>query len=218
MINSTKMIAYTRSSLFKLVILSITTLAVALPQSSFSQVKDGIKIDDIETKDIDVGQEAELEQPSIAANAERIAKSIASMDVVELATYELVNKYRKTHNLAPLIADFDIAAQAKAHSEDMARRSNINHTGFFDRVASVAKTIVYRKASENVGYSQGYGKPALIVIEDWIGSPRHRKNMLGRYDLTGIGVARNDQGTYYFTQIFVLKAWYVKDSDDSKIE
>jgi uncharacterized protein YkwD len=29
--------------------------------------------------------------------------------------------------------------------------------------------------------------------------------MIGNYDLTGIGVASNSQGEYYFTQIFVLK-------------
>jgi uncharacterized protein YkwD len=29
--------------------------------------------------------------------------------------------------------------------------------------------------------------------------------MIGRYNLTGIGVAQSAQGEYYFTQIFVRK-------------
>lgn len=174
---------------------------------------DTSSIDQVNVDEIDVGEETGVSLPSLPANKERIANSVSSMSKIELSTYDLVNRYRKTRNLEPLTADFDIAAQAKAHSEEMARQSNMSHAGFKDRVNSVSKTIVYRKASENVGYSRGYREPVLIVIEDWIGSLRHRKNILGSYDLTGIGVARSNQGVYYFTQIFVRKAWYVKDAD-----
>jgi uncharacterized protein YkwD len=89
----------------------------------------------------------------------------------------------------------------------------IGHEGFNDRVQSVSKEIVYRSAAENVGYSVGYAQPEAIAVEDWIGSPGHQKNMVGRYDLTGIGSAKNAKGETYFTQIFIRKAWYVKDAD-----
>jgi uncharacterized protein YkwD len=131
----------------------------------------------------------------------------------ELAILNRVNQYRQSKNLPPLTIDPIISAQAKAHSEKMARVGKIGHEGFHDRVQSVSKEIVYRSASENVGYNVGYDQPEAIVVQDWIGSPGHHKNMIGRYDLTGIGSAKNARGEIYFTQIFIRKAWYVRDAD-----
>ena len=58
--------------------------------------------------------------------------------------------------------------------------------------------------AENVGYNMGYSDPAGRVVERWLNSPGHKKNIEGNYNLTGIGVIQADQVTYYFTQIFVL--------------
>lgn len=135
------------------------------------------------------------------------------MNSSELAIHNRVNQYRQSQNMPPLTIDPVISAQAKVHSERMARVGRITHDGFNDRVESVAKEIVYRSASENVGYNVGYAQPEAIAVEDWISSPGHQKNMVGRYDLTGIGSAVNSKGEHYFTQIFIRKAYYVKDVD-----
>jgi uncharacterized protein YkwD len=132
---------------------------------------------------------------------------------LELATHKLVNQYRQSKNLPPLVIDPAISAQAKAHSERMAKQGGITHDGFNDRVDSISQTIVYRSAAENVAYNMGYGQPDLVAVQGWIESPGHQHNMVGRYDLTGIGVAKNAKGEYYFTQIFIRKAFYVKDVD-----
>lgn len=136
-----------------------------------------------------------------------------AMNSSELAIYHRVNQYRQAHNLPPLVIDPLISAQAKAHSEEMARVGQIGHDGFNERVQSVAKEIVYRSAAENVGYNMGYAQPEAIAVEDWISSPGHQQNLIGRYDLTGIGSAKNDKGETYFTQIFIRKAWYVRDAE-----
>ena len=135
------------------------------------------------------------------------------MNSLELETFNLVNKYRQSRNLPPLVADSAISAEAKAHSEQMAKSGQMSHDGFNERVTSVSKTIVYRKAAENVAYNMGYGKPDLVAVQGWIESPGHQHNMVGQYDLTGIGVAKNAKGEYYFTQIFIRKAYYVADAD-----
>jgi uncharacterized protein YkwD len=168
---------------------------------------------------ISVPDNADLEQEEssepVATQAERAPQPtpVVAMNSIELATYNLVNKYRQTRNLPPLVADPAISAQAKAHSEQMARSGNMSHDGFNDRVASVSKTIVYRNAAENVAYNMGYGQPDLVAVQGWIESPGHKKNMIGQFDLTGIGVAKGAKGEYYFTQIFIRKAFYVKDAD-----
>jgi uncharacterized protein YkwD len=153
----------------------------------------------------------ETAQQSISPNSPSIPAVVLNSS--ERSIYNRVNQYRQSQNLPPLTVDPIISAQAKAHSEKMARVGRIGHEGFNDRVQSVSKEIVYRSAAENVGYSVGYAQPEAIAVEDWIGSPGHQKNMVGRYDLTGIGSAKNAKGETYFTQIFIRKAWYVKDAD-----
>ena len=49
----------------------------------------------------------------------------------------------------------------------------------------------------------GYKDPARAAVEGWKNSPGHRKNMLGKFSLTGIGIARGKKGAYFFTQIFI---------------
>ena len=135
------------------------------------------------------------------------------MSSLELTTHNLVNEYRQSRNLPPLVADPAILAQAKAHSEEMARSGNMNHDGFARRADLVSQTIVYRSVAENVAFNGGHGQPDRVAVQGWIASPGHQRNMLGQYDLTGIGVVKNAKGEYYFTQIFIRKAWYVKDAD-----
>lgn len=132
---------------------------------------------------------------------------------LELETYKLVNKYRQSRNLPPLEIDPAISATARAHSEKMAANRHMTHDGFHERTESISQTIVYRKAAENLAYNMGYGQPDLVAVQGWIESPGHQKNMTGQYDLTGIGISQNAKGEYYFTQIFIRKAWYVKDAD-----
>jgi uncharacterized protein YkwD len=158
-------------------------------------------------------QEDEADETPQTPAVKRPATPAPVMNSIELETFNLVNKYRQTHNLPPLVVDPAISAEAKAHSEQMARSGHMSHDGFNERVTSVSKTIVYRKAAENVAYNMGYGKPDLVAVQGWIESPGHKRNMVGPYDLTGIGVAKNGRGEYYFTQIFIRKAFYVKDAD-----
>ena len=171
---------------------------------------------DADTDEPDASAPAQL-SPETKPTSQSVTTSLSTpapvMNSLELATYNLVNKYRQSHNLPPLVADPAISAQAKVHSEQMARSGNMSHDGFNERVASVSKTIVYRSAAENVAYNMGHGQPDLVAVKGWIESPGHQHNMVGRYDLTGVGVAKNAQGEYYFTQIFIRKAWYVKDAD-----
>jgi uncharacterized protein YkwD len=134
-------------------------------------------------------------------------KSTAKPTVEELesAIYNRVNLHRMSLDLPPLVIDPVISAQAKAHSLTMAKTGSMNHDGFRERVDSVAQTISYRSAAENVATNMGYKQPDIQAIEGWIESPGHYRNMIGRYDLTGIGVVQDAKGEYYFTQIFIRK-------------
>jgi uncharacterized protein YkwD len=93
-----------------------------------------------------------------------------------------------------------IEQQALSHSYDMAAAGIMSHDGSTARVNNIAAKMTVKSAGENVAY--GYTS-AKDVVRGWLDSPGHRANISGDYTLTGIGVAKNKNGQYYFTQIFI---------------
>ncbi len=129
----------------------------------------------------------------------------AGIGKLELVIYDRINQYRQSKNLPPLAFDPIVAATAKAHSEDMARKSILSHDGFHERFESVSEAMSVQSAAENVATNRGYADPEIIAIQSWLESPGHHHNIVGRYNTTGIGIVQNSRGEYYFTQIFVRK-------------
>ena len=128
----------------------------------------------------------------------------ASIIDLEKSIYQQVNQYRQSRNLPPLTLNTTISKQAKVHSQDMASgKVPFSHQGFEGRVKAIAKSINYRSAAENLAFNQGYSAPASQAVEGWLKSPGHFKNIVGNFDLTGVGVVKNAEGEYYFTQIFI---------------
>jgi uncharacterized protein YkwD len=118
-----------------------------------------------------------------------------------------VNEFRRSQGLKPLTLDPRISEQAREHSADMARiGKTITHRGFAERLEDLSKAIPLRAAAENVAAAKGQENPAQTVVEGWTNSTGHLKNILGDFNLTGIGIAQSDDGTYFFTQIFIRSA------------
>lgn len=115
-----------------------------------------------------------------------------------------VNQYRASLKLPPLSLNAQVNEQAEIHSQNMAQQVvKFSHHGFKTRVGALEGQITYRRAAENVAFNQGYEDPVQTAIAGWIKSEGHHQNMIGNFNLTGIGVAKNRQGEYYFTQIFI---------------
>ena len=133
--------------------------------------------------------------------------SSGSFPALEQSVYQQINQYRQSRNLPALKLDSRISEQARAHSQAMANgRVPFSHQGFDQRVKAISSTIPYQEAAENVAYNQGYQNPDRQAVEGWIKSSGHRHNIQGNYNLTGIGIVKNAQGEYYFTQIFI-RSW-----------
>jgi uncharacterized protein YkwD len=128
----------------------------------------------------------------------------ATSETLEQSVLRQINQYRADRKLPPLQLDARINAQALAHSQAMASRQvPFSHNGFDQRVKTIGQSIAYRSAAENVAYNMGYQDPATQAVQGWLKSPGHLKNIQGQFNLTGIAVARNSKGEYYFTQIFI---------------
>ncbi|MFW6295874.1 MAG: CAP domain-containing protein [Halothece sp.] len=127
-----------------------------------------------------------------------------SLSNIEQSVLEQINQYRRSQDLAPLTPNPTLTQLAREHSEAMASgRVRFSHAGFQERAQVISQRIGYRRIAENVAYNYGNQDPATVAVEGWLKSPGHLQNIRGQFNLTGIGVAKNAKGEYYFTQLFV---------------
>jgi uncharacterized protein YkwD len=84
----------------------------------------------------------------------------------------------------------------------MAKQSKMAHELDGKNAADRVKEVDYRFRSlgENVAYGQ---RTPEEVMKTWMNSEHHRTNILRQqFTEIGIGVARNDKGVPYYTQVF----------------
>jgi len=112
-----------------------------------------------------------------------------------------VNEHRRSIGLKPLHGNSFISSVALGHSRDMlSGRTPFGHDGFRGRIDRIKKHFgTLHVAAENVASGP---MNAREVVDGWLHSPGHRKNIEGDFTLTGIGLARKSNGMIYFTQIF----------------
>ncbi len=113
-----------------------------------------------------------------------------------------INAYRFEYGLKRLTMDKFMSEEARIHSIEMARNKiPFGHDGFKGRMHKIFEHFSYPTAiAENVAMT---GEDAEGVIKLWLHSPGHRKNIEGNYNLTGIGIARDENSRVYVTQIFL---------------
>lgn len=146
---------------------------------------------------------------SACAQTKDLHNRLTAYNRIDMATMntqilQLINEHRKAIGKGGLQMIDAASTQATQHSKDMMNGATpFGHDGFDDRVNAVRKSIGFvNAAAENVAYGQ---LSAADVVDGWLHSPGHKKNIEGDYNLTGIGVAQNSDGVIYFTQIFFLK-------------
>jgi uncharacterized protein YkwD len=132
------------------------------------------------------------------------AAEASSNSSIENAILSNVNSYRRSRGLGALQMVAAASQQAYNHSRNMATgRTAFGHDGFDARVTAIRSSIGSISGwAENVAYGNLSAKG---VVDVWLNSPGHKKNIEGNYNLTGIGVYKDRQGTLYFTQIFLKK-------------
>jgi uncharacterized protein YkwD len=115
-----------------------------------------------------------------------------------------INEHRLSKGLVPLNMNQVLTAEAQKHSQQMASgRVALGHSGFSNRVERISTELgPISQSGENVASGN---LSAQQVVANWLNSTGHRENIEGRFTLTGIGIAKNNKGVIYFTQIFIRK-------------
>jgi uncharacterized protein YkwD len=126
---------------------------------------------------------------------------------VEIELIAAVNEVRAERGLKELVGNPRLSRVARAHSEDMAKRDfvgHINPEGFGAPERVNVSGINFNKLGENIQMSRGAKDPGAYAVEQWLTSPGHRATMLDEeFERTGVGVAMGEDGTFYFTQLFM---------------
>jgi uncharacterized protein YkwD len=113
----------------------------------------------------------------------------------------LVNQHRESLGLTPLKMNSIVREQSQLHSRSMANGTEkFSRNGFNNRTKIIRSKFGGNAFAENIAYGHMSAKS---VVDGWLNSPGHKKNIEGNYTHIGVGVAQTSSGTLYYTQIFV---------------
>jgi uncharacterized YkwD family protein len=123
---------------------------------------------------------------------------------LETEVIRLVNVERSKVGRPALVENGEVSRIARIKSEDFIKNNYFSHNSPtygtpFDMLRSFK--IAYTAAAENIASGQ---RTAAEVMNSWMNSSGHRANILSStYNQIGVGVARNNKGNLYWTQIFI---------------
>jgi uncharacterized protein YkwD len=121
----------------------------------------------------------------------------------EKTVLELTNKARAEKNLAPLTINTLLTNAARGHSANMAKKGEMNHVLDGKNPADRVKDAGYQYSYAGENIAVGENVTVQQIFEQWMLSKGHRDNILkAEYREIGIGIARNDKGEVYYTQVF----------------
>lgn len=157
---------------------------------------------------VTVGQNAYADRTAVGFRIE--ANDAEVVYSIERRVFDLVNDERIKIGSQPLIWIEPAASAARYHSATMAEGRFLGHSDLTGRKvddrADQFGFSDWRRIGENVAWVMGHSDPAARVVECWMRSPGHRKNLLdSNYRESGLGLSVSSDGKYYFTQVFVRR-------------
>lgn len=114
------------------------------------------------------------------------------LEAAERETFQRHNRIRRDRGLRAFCVDPKLTRAAEDHSADMIQRDYFSHDtkgggDFAQRIKSYGYN--YRTVGENIAYGGGAKGTPASIMQSWMQSTGHRKNILnGRFHEIGIGV------------------------------
>ena len=123
---------------------------------------------------------------------------------VEAEVFRLTNEARVTNGLPALGAEPKLREIAEGHSTDMLTNDYFAHedqTGCSSLCRVTNAGYPWQAVGENIYMMSGYELPAdataKMIVDGWMNSPGHRKNILGEsFTVSGVGVVLDGTSVY----------------------
>lgn len=123
---------------------------------------------------------------------------------LESEVIRLVNVERNKVGRSPLTTNNQVSNVARLKSQDFIDNNYFSHNSpTYGTPFNMLKTfgISFTAAAENIASGQ---RTAAEVMKSWMNSSGHRENILSpTYNQIGVGVARDNNGNIYWTQMFI---------------
>ncbi|NBI08320.1 SafA/ExsA family spore coat assembly protein [Senegalia massiliensis] len=152
-----------------------------------------------------INSNTQIKNPSLIYPGQKITiPTIKETKSIEDQVIKLVNIERSKNGLPSLKKNWELSRVARYKSTDMRDKNYFSHTS--PTYGSPFKMmedfgIRYTAAGENIAHGQ---RTAESVMDGWMNSPGHRKNILSSsFDEIGVGIAKDNNGGYYWTQMFI---------------
>ena len=132
-------------------------------------------------------------------------KVVAAPELRDLGSRlrEAGNSYRRSSGKNSLALHPGLDRMARQHSESMAQRGKLDHQGTASRGDEVSARYGMNAKAENVmRWHVKAGRSPQAMLKVWTDSSQHRRNLLGPYAVTGLGIAQDEQGNIWVTQIY----------------
>jgi len=138
------------------------------------------------------------------------ASVIVNIASAEHIAFDMINQKRAENGLRPLAWSDALAKVARQHSQNMAEFKFFSHRGMDNKMVSDradnAHLGKWQAIGENIAFNRGYQDPVGKAVELWLSSPSHRHNLMDEnWKESAVGVAVGPDGSYYFTQVFLLR-------------
>jgi uncharacterized protein YkwD len=144
------------------------------------------------------------------ASSARVRTAAVSTSSIERQVFALINFERQKNGLSRLTWNERAAQAARVHCKDMANKGFFGHRGSDGSVVNDRarkQGLAWNAIGENIVFFRGYSNAADFAVESWMDSKAHKKNILNKnWAESGIGAYVKPDGTYFFTQVFVLPA------------
>ncbi|MBN2711630.1 MAG: hypothetical protein JXR97_04245 [Planctomycetes bacterium] len=143
---------------------------------------------------------------------------------LEYVTVQVINHLRNDAGLQSLELKADLREVARRHNANMIEREYAGDKNAFDHrdadgkmvedrldnyqnTGFRKKPIVWVECGENLARNRDFADPVAEAIRGWLASEEHKKNIMSnRFRETGVAVHESkESGTFYFTQVFVLR-------------
>lgn len=130
-------------------------------------------------------------------------KSAMMVEVSDVMIVDETNANRQQKGLTPLVINEELMKAAKLQAHNMASRSELSHELDIDGQSTLTDRLRfvgyhYQNAGENIAWNYSSN----TVVEGWMNSAGHRRNILGNFTEIGVGVATNEAGEPYYCQVF----------------
>lgn len=127
--------------------------------------------------------------------------NIEAVNVIALEqeVLEIVNSHRS--ELGANTLEFSEVAYeyANKHTDYMISKGSLSHDNFSSRASSIASKVAVQMVAENVAKDYNTAQDAFL---GWYESSSHKKTMEGDFTHTAVSVKKDENGNFYYTQLF----------------